>query len=113
MKKAFVILAAAVALQGTAVAGDVTAGKAKFNQLCATCHGMTGQGDGPAAAAMNPKPRSFADAEWQASTSDERIAEVTKKGGAGTGLSPAMPPLGASLSDADMANLIAFIRSLQ
>jgi len=26
---------------------------------CAACHGVTGRGDGPAAAALNPKPRNY------------------------------------------------------
>lgn len=35
-------------------------GKASFNVNCAACHGEKGDGTGPAAAALNPKPRNFA-----------------------------------------------------
>lgn len=31
-------------------------GDALFTRYCASCHGATGQGDGPAAAALTPRP---------------------------------------------------------
>jgi cytochrome c5 len=62
-----------------------------FQSLCSTCHGSSGLGDGPGAAAINPKPRSFADAAWQASVSDEHIGKVIVFGGAAVGKSPFMP----------------------
>jgi cytochrome c553 len=65
--------------------------KTKFETLCATCHGTTGLGDGPAAAALDPKPRSYSDAEWQTSVTDEHIAKVIVEGGAAAGKSPLMP----------------------
>lgn len=34
-------------------------GKAAFNTNCAACHGEKGDGTGPAAAALNPKPRNY------------------------------------------------------
>ncbi len=64
--------------------------KALFASRCVTCHGASGQGDGAAAAAMNPKPRSFADKDWQKSKTDEQLALVIVKGGAASGLSPLM-----------------------
>ena len=45
-----------------------------FATVCAMCHGATGQGDGQAAAALNPKPRNYTDAAWQASVTDDRFA---------------------------------------
>lgn len=35
---------------------DVAAGRAIYEKSCASCHGERGLGDGPAAAALNPKP---------------------------------------------------------
>lgn len=61
-----------------------------FQSLCSTCHGLTGNGDGPGSAAINPKPRSFADATWQASVTDEHIQKVIVYGGAAVGKSPFM-----------------------
>ena len=34
----------------------VARGRKLFNQYCATCHGVTGKGDGPAAAALKVAP---------------------------------------------------------
>ncbi len=38
------------------VPANIAAGQQIFMQNCATCHGTTGHGDGPAAANLNPKP---------------------------------------------------------
>lgn len=62
-----------------------------FAQRCVMCHGANGLGDGPAAAALNPKPRAYGDAAWQASVTDEHIAKVILEGGAAVGKSAAMP----------------------
>lgn len=62
-----------------------------FQSLCFTCHGTTGHGDGPGAAACNPKPRSFADPAWQTSVTDEQIVKTVLYGGAAVGKSPQMP----------------------
>jgi cytochrome c5 len=64
--------------------------KTLFDSLCFTCHGLSGHGDGPGAAALNPKPRSFVDAAWQASVTDEHIKKVIVFGGAAVGKSPMM-----------------------
>ncbi|MDO8348755.1 MAG: c-type cytochrome [Planctomycetota bacterium] len=62
-----------------------------FESLCFTCHGLTGHGDGPGAAALTPKPRTFADNVWQDSVTDEHIQKTIVFGGAGVGKSPMMP----------------------
>lgn len=61
-----------------------------FDTKCVVCHGDHGAGDGPGAAALNPKPRAFADATWQASVTDELIKKTIVEGGAGVGKSVAM-----------------------
>ncbi len=104
-----------------AMAGDAAAGKALYDGkgACASCHGTTGAGDGPAAAALNPKPASFAagsfrldtDGDGQAGT-DADLANVIRNGGGKYGGNPAMPGR-ADFSDAEVANLIAYIRSLK
>ena len=80
-----------------AVAEDIPAAvqeeaKSIFAMRCATCHGATGLGDGAAAVAMNPTPRSFADAEWQKAITDEQIDQVIIGGGPAIGKSPLKPP---------------------
>jgi cytochrome c553 len=65
--------------------------QATFNTLCVMCHGADGTGTGPAAASLNPKPRNYTDAAWQASVTDDQIKDIILKGGAGVGKSPSMP----------------------
>ncbi|MCB9876663.1 MAG: c-type cytochrome [Planctomycetes bacterium] len=65
--------------------------KQLFDSLCATCHGTSGHGDGPGAAALEPKPRSFSDPSWQDATSDEQIKKTIVFGGAAVGKSAMMP----------------------
>jgi mono/diheme cytochrome c family protein len=38
---------------------NLSKGKTLFDGNCAPCHGMNGAGDGPAAAALTPKPADF------------------------------------------------------
>jgi mono/diheme cytochrome c family protein len=77
----------------TPAAGGDPVAKAKdiFRTRCVPCHGAVGQGDGPASATLNPKPRKYADPEWQASVTDDYIMKIIKYGGAAVGKSPAMP----------------------
>ena len=92
--------------------GDAQKGKTLFDQNCAMCHGATGKGDGAASAALNPKPRNLADKAYVGKLKDQDIANVIKNGGPAVGKSPLMPPFGATLKDGDIANVIAYIRSL-
>jgi cytochrome c553 len=62
-----------------------------FKTVCATCHGEDGMGNGPGAAALNPKPRNYTDKAWQASVTDDQIKKTILMGGAAVGKSPAMP----------------------
>ncbi len=61
-----------------------------FSTKCIVCHGDHGAGDGPGAAALNPKPRAFGDATWQASVTDDQIKKTIVEGGAAVGKSAAM-----------------------
>lgn len=106
------VLSAGSLLAHSALAADAAAGEAKFKQLCATCHGQSGQGDGPASASLNPQPRDMSDSEWQESVDDDHIRTVIKDGGAAVGLAATMAPFGHSLNDEDLDNLVAYIRSL-
>lgn len=102
------MLAPGLALAG----GDAAAGKKVYTQYCVSCHGATGQGNGPAAAALNPKPRDLTDKSIMTSLTDEHLFKVIQGGGASVGKSPLMPPWGAALDKQNIENVIAFIRSL-
>jgi mono/diheme cytochrome c family protein len=118
------ILATALAAPGAAfAAGDVEAGKAEFQKLCASCHGPEGKGDGPTgkalAAAGQPAPRDFSVGAFKLDTdgdgkpgTDADLKNVITKGAMAYGGSAMMAPI-AGLSDAQIDNLIAYIRSLK
>ncbi len=65
---------------------------AYFKKTCVLCHGEKGHGDGPGAANLNPKPRSYNDPKWLAQAKIEKIMKVILEGGASIGKSPLMPP---------------------
>ncbi|MEZ4255804.1 MAG: cytochrome c [Polyangiales bacterium] len=81
------------------------AAAALYRMSCAPCHGMEGRGDGPA------KPegatiRSFADAAFQSSNTDEALAAVIADG---RGL---MPKFGTQINPDGIHALVVHIRSL-
>jgi cytochrome c553 len=83
-----------------------------FNTVCATCHGAGGLGDGPAGLALDPRPASFADAEFWETRDDEMIFTAIKEGGAAIGRSPLMVGWGASFSDEQISELVEHVKSL-
>lgn len=94
-------------------AGDVVLGKIKYDQMCVSCHGAMGKGNGVAAAALNPKPRDLSDQAYMSKKTDADLIKVIKNGGTAAGLSPSMPSWGSSLSDTDIGNIISYIRTLK
>lgn len=91
--------------------GDAAMGKTSFNTTCASCHGESGKGDGVAAAALDPKPRDLSDPAYVSGLTDEHLVKVISEGGAAVGKSVMMPAWGSVLSEADVLNVIAYIRS--
>jgi mono/diheme cytochrome c family protein len=94
-------------------------GRELFDQLCASCHGVDGSGDGAVSSDVLLRPRDFSlnafkfdtDADWQKGT-DADLANVVKNGTAAYGGSSQMPAWG-TLSEDDIATLVAHIRALQ
>ncbi len=99
--------------------GDAAAGQALYAVHCATCHGTDGGGNGQAAAALNPKPRDFTagryyfDGDADAETGEpEDLARVILHGPRAFGGSEAMPAWKETLTEAEVRNLVAFLRGL-
>jgi cytochrome c553 len=83
-----------------------------FAKRCAACHGETGRGDGPAAANLNPKPRDYTNAAWQASVTDDQLRSIIVSGGFAVGKSPLMPPNpDLESSPAVVEGLVGIVRS--
>ena len=86
-------------------------GQRLFQTRCFVCHGRDGKGEGPSAIGLAEKPQDLTDANWQRTTSDDRIRSVIQGGGAAIGKSGAMPP-NADLTQEQIQGLIAFVRTL-
>jgi cytochrome c551/c552 len=88
--------------------------KLLFDNVCSTCHGLDGTGNGPAAEALNPKPRNYTDPEWQKATSDDDIKKIILEGGQAVGKSGMMPAQ-AQLKDKPevLAELVKIIRGFK
>jgi len=95
-----------------APAGDATAGGELFATTCVACHGPTGEG-------VPNLGKDMTASEFIAGKTDAELIAFIKEGRDPsdplntTGV--AMPPKGGnpSLSDQDLANIVAFIRTLQ
>ena len=110
---------ASFALAGSTWAADPAAGKALFEANCASCHGVSGKGDGPVGSALNPPPRDFTVGEFKFDANgngtpgeDEDIVLVIQKGAMAYGGSALMAPW-PTLSDDQVVDVVAYIRSLK
>jgi mono/diheme cytochrome c family protein len=100
MAAALLVMAASPAVLA---AGDAEAGKATFAQKCVPCHGADAMGNTPVAKAFNAD-LNLHDAKAQA-LKDADIKDILTNG---RGKMPKPP----GVSDADIPNLIAYIRTL-
>ena len=92
--------------------GDAKAGKTKYDANCVGCHGATGKGDGAAAAALNPKPQDHTDGKTLNALSDKYLFEIIKDGGAAVKKAAFMPASNKKLTDQEIWDMVAYIRSL-
>jgi mono/diheme cytochrome c family protein len=77
---------------------------------CAPCHGANGRGSWRATLFLL-RPGDLADPATLAPLSDEYLSELIKHGGASLG-KPGMPAFGYHLSDAQIRELIGYVRTL-
>ena len=86
-------------------------GRGLYVRWCAGCHGSTGRGDGPNAAHLPVRAAVHADTAMGA-RSDDALYDTIAGGGAIMNRSARMPAFGATLSDAQIRALVAYIRTL-
>jgi mono/diheme cytochrome c family protein len=96
---------------GTASAVD---GEAIYTRTCASCHGLQGDGQGPAAYLLFPKPRNFQAANYKLRSSpqgslptDADLQTTIRTGMPGT----PMLGFGELLSDAEIDGVIGYIKT--
>ncbi|PTL35240.1 cytochrome C class I [Candidatus Methylomirabilis limnetica] len=84
----------------------------KFTTFCVPCHGSAGDGNGPAAAFLNPKPRNLTDGKYMNVRTDAQLINVIKNGSASEKFSPLMSGFGGVLNDMEIKDIVAYIRLL-
>ena len=88
---------------------NLAEGKAIFDKSCASCHGATGKGDGPAGVALNPKPPAIGTVEHMRGVTPALTYRVLSVGIAGT----PMAGYAASLTPEQRWNVVAYVNSLR
>jgi len=91
-------------------AQESTRTKLIYLTLCASCHGLTGKGDGAEIDTLNRRPRSFEDCPAMKNFSDEVLFRAIKYGGAAVGTSDEMPGWAAGIADRDIRELVQYVR---
>jgi len=101
-----------VTLPSSVRAQNQAEGKNLYNTYCATCHGDKGKGDGVAAKGLPAKPADHTNGAVMNPLSDKFLNDVISKGGSAVGKSAFMPSWGSSLSEKQIRDIVAYIRSI-
>lgn len=95
------------------LAGDEQAieeGAKLYQANCSSCHGVTGQGDGPAAGGLEPKPRNLA--LEQSHLDDAYLFWRISEGGLMEPFRSVMPAWKGLLNEEQIWQIISFLRTL-
>lgn len=98
----------------SAAASDVDAGRIVFSMSCATCHGPEGSPDpdSPVVKGLGVVPADLSDPLFNSREPAADWEMVVMHGGDSMGLAAQMPPHRDALSDEQVANVIAYVKSI-
>ncbi|MBA3672566.1 MAG: c-type cytochrome, partial [Gemmatimonadaceae bacterium] len=88
---------------------DLVEGRSIYGRSCASCHGATGLGDGPAGTALNPHPPAIGTAAHMAERSPALTYRIVSVGIAGT----PMAAFSGVLTSEQRWNVVAYLTSLR
>ena len=103
------LLFAAAAPAEDNLRGDVEHGEKLYKRYCRGCHGEEGKGDG---LTFQPHANNLTRKGYIENLPDSYLVLAITKGGAGIGKSNAMPSWEGTLSNQQMFDIIAYIRTL-
>jgi mono/diheme cytochrome c family protein len=114
MTRTFAMILGFGLLAGPAFGADVKSGMDYAVHHCAKCHGTDGKGNGPALAVIGvtTPPVDWTDKAAMSKLTDDYLTEIIQKGGKAVGKSTHMPAYADKLSGTQVADLVAYIRSL-
>ena len=90
---------------GRVQAADLARGEKIYRMMCAECHGEEGGGDGPMANDLTKKPADYTQPGFFDNYPDAELRKIVIEG------SKPMRSFRASLSDRDVDNVIAYIKT--
>jgi mono/diheme cytochrome c family protein len=79
-----------------------------YSNYCVTCHGINADGNGRAARLYTPRPSSLR----MTDKNNDYIELIVRKGGEPLARSPKMPPWEEELTNEQIRDVVAFVRSL-
>lgn len=85
--------------------GNISRGEKMYMATCATCHGAKGDGKGPRAYFIRPKPRNFIDPAFRASFNRPALYSAVANGRLGT----EMPAWSKVLNEQEMVDVSEFV----
>ena len=104
-------LVLAVMPLAASAAGDSEKVRPIFNQMCAGCHGFEGNGQDGTKSGFVPRIGTLANKEYMASVPDDYLMMIIKKGGEYMGKIAAMPAWEKKLSEEQINDIVALIRT--
>jgi cytochrome c oxidase cbb3-type subunit 3 len=81
-----------------------------YNTYCTQCHGVERNGKGVNSKYMSVQPRDHSDAKGMVDIPDNELFKAIKEGGLSVNKSVLMPAWGDVLSDAEVNELVAYLR---
>ena len=81
-----------------------------YNTYCVQCHGVERNGKGINSKYMSVQPRDHSDAKGMVDIPDNELFKAIKEGGLSVNKSVLMPAWGDVLSDAEVNELVAYLR---
>ena len=88
-----------------------TAGKATYDVQCASCHGESGKGDGPAGQALTPPAANLV--ESNAKFGDDYLYYRIAEGGSMDPYNSSMPPFKNVLSEEEIWQVVAHVNTFK
>jgi high-affinity iron transporter len=85
--------------------GNAERGEGVYRTNCLNCHGARGQGDGPVADSLTPRPADFT-ADMVQKKSEKELLKITRDGKPGT----SMPSWKGELSDQYIQDVLTYLR---